>query len=181
VIQTDAPINPGNSGGPLFDAGGRVVGINSQIESPSGGNVGIGFAIPIDTARDVAAQLIDSGDVQHAFLGIVGTDVTPEIADVLNLPVDEGAFVQEVSDGSPADEAGIKGGDAVVTIDGQDVRAGGDVIVAVDGDAVDSMSDVIGAVQSHDPGDEIELAIARGDDRETVTVTLEDRPDRAGG
>jgi S1-C subfamily serine protease len=181
VIQTDAPINPGNSGGPLIDASGRVVGVNSQIESPSGGNVGIGFAVPIDTARDVANQLIESGDAQHAFLGISGTDVTPEIADVLNLPVEEGAFVQEVEPGSPADDAGIRDGDAVVTIDGQELLAGGDVIVAVDGDAVDSMSDVIGAIQSRDPGDELELTLARSDGDETLSVELTDRPERAGG
>jgi S1-C subfamily serine protease len=181
VIQTDAPINPGNSGGPLIDASGRVIGINSQIESPSGGNVGIGFAVPIDTARDVASQLIESGDVEHAFLGITGTDVTSEIADVLNLPVEEGAFVQEVEAGSPAADAGIRGGDSLVTIDGQELRAGGDVIVEVDGEPVDSMSDVIAAIQSKDPGDEIELTLARGDERPTVTITLDDRPERAGG
>jgi S1-C subfamily serine protease len=181
VIQTDAPINPGNSGGPLIDASGRVIGINSQIESPSGGNVGIGFAVPIDTARDVANQLIDTGDVEHAFLGITGTDVTPEIADVLNLPVEDGAFVQEVEPGSPADDAGVREGDAVVTIGDQELRAGGDVIVEVDGEAVDSMSDVIAAIQSSDPGDEIELTLARGEEREAVTVELTDRPERAGG
>ena len=86
AIQTDASINPGNSGGPLLDAGGEVIGVNSQIESAGGqGNVGIGFAVPIDTTREIAQQLIDDGEVQHAFLGISGTDLTPEIADVLNL------------------------------------------------------------------------------------------------
>ena len=113
VIQTDAPINPGNSGGPLIDAAGEVIGINSQIETGGGrGNVGIGFAVPIDTAREVAQQLIDNGEVQHAFLGISGADLTPEIADVLNLDTDSGALVQSVVPGSPADKAGIEAGDA---------------------------------------------------------------------
>ena len=91
MIQTDAAINPGNSGGPLIDAAGRVIGINSQIESQSGGNVGIGFAVPINTARDVVNQLLSTGQVQHAYLGIAGTDVNSQLASVLNLPVKEGA------------------------------------------------------------------------------------------
>jgi S1-C subfamily serine protease len=147
VIQTDAAINPGNSGGPLIDAAGRVVGINSQIESGgSGGNVGIGFAVPINTARDVAQQILTTGRVEHAYLGIVGTDLTPQLANVLNLPVRHGALVQSVTPGSPADKAGIKGGSATVSIAGQQVRAGGDVITSVDGKPVRSMTDVVNAV-----------------------------------
>ena len=181
VIQTDAPINPGNSGGPLLDAAGRVIGVNSQIEASGGnGNVGIGFAVPIDTTREVAQQLIEDGEVQHAYLGVSGTDVTPEIADVLNLDRDQGALVQSVVPGSPADEAGIQAGDADATIGGQPVRAGGDVIVAVDGDAVSDMSDVIAAVASKQPGDELELTLLRGGNERTVTVTLGDRPASAG-
>ncbi|HEX2468032.1 MAG TPA: trypsin-like peptidase domain-containing protein [Solirubrobacterales bacterium] len=177
AIQTDAPINPGNSGGPLLDASGRVIGVNSQIEASGGnGNVGIGFAVPIDTTREVAQQLIDDGEVQHAFLGLSGTDLTPEIADVINLDRDRGALVQSVVPDSPADEAGIEAGEAEVTIDGQPVRVGGDVIVAVDGDAVQEMADVIAAVDSKQPGDELELTLLRGGDERTVTVTLGDRP-----
>ena len=111
VIQTDAAINPGNSGGPLLDANGQVIGINSQIESPNGGgNVGIGFAVPINTAHQVAEQLLANGQVQHAYLGISGADLTPQLADVLNLPVKEGALVQTVVPNGPADKAGVKGG-----------------------------------------------------------------------
>jgi S1-C subfamily serine protease len=147
VIQTDAPINPGNSGGPLLDAAGRVIGVNSQIEASGGnGNVGIGFAVPIDTTREVAQQLIEEGEVQHAYLGVSGADVTPDIADVLNLDVEQGALVQSVVPDSPADDAGIRAGDAQATIGGQQVSAGGDVIVAADGEAVEEMSDVIAAV-----------------------------------
>jgi S1-C subfamily serine protease len=177
VIQTDAPINPGNSGGPLLDAAGRVIGVNSQIEASGGnGNVGIGFAVPIDTTREVAQQLIEDGEVQHAYLGVSGTDVTPEIAEVLNLDSEQGALVQSVVPDSPADDAGIEAGDADATIGGQPVRAGGDVIVAVDGESVESMSDVIAAVDSRQPGDGLELTLLRGGNERTVTVTLGDRP-----
>jgi S1-C subfamily serine protease len=177
VIQTDAPINPGNSGGPLLDAAGRVIGVNSQIEASGGnGNVGIGFAVPIDTTREVAQQLIEEGEVQHAYLGVSGADVTPDIADVLNLDVEQGALVQSVVPDSPADDAGIRAGDAQATIGGQQVSAGGDVIVAADGEAVEEMSDVIAAVDSKQPGDELELTVLRGGDEQTITVTLGDRP-----
>jgi S1-C subfamily serine protease len=182
VIQTDAPINPGNSGGPLIDADGRVIGINSQIESPNGGgNVGIGFAVPVNTVREVTRQLIDTGEVQHAFLGITGADLTERIVDVLNLPVDRGALVQSVVPDSPADDAGVEAGTTNITIDGQPLRVGGDVITAIDGEPVTGMSDVIRAVDTHQPGDELELTLQRGGDERTVTVTLADRPAQAGG
>jgi S1-C subfamily serine protease len=176
VIQTDAPINPGNSGGALLDGSGEVVGVNSQIESNGQGNVGIGFAVPIDTAREVAQQLIANGEVQHAFLGITGADLDPELANVLNLDADSGAIVQDVVPGSPADDAGIEAGEASVTVDGRRITAGGDVIVEVDGEAVSGMDDVIAAVDSHDPGDEIELTLLRDGERRTEAVTLDERP-----
>jgi S1-C subfamily serine protease len=182
VIQTDAAINPGNSGGPLLDAAGRVIGINSQIESAGGGgNVGIGFAVPINTADDVVEQLLNDGTVEHAFLGISGTDVTSELADVLNLPVEQGALVQTVVSGGPADKAGVEGGHATATIDGQRVRAGGDVITEIDDKAVTGMDDVIGVVNQKQPGDEVRLSLADGDQKRTVTVTLGDRPANARG
>ena len=147
---------PGTPAGRLLDADGRVIGINSQIESAGGGgNVGIGFAVPINTADEVVQQLLDDGTVEHAFLGISGTDVTPELADVLNLPVEQGALVQSVVSGGPADEAGVKGGGATVSVGGQRVRAGGDVITAIDGEAVTGMDDVIGVVNEKQPGDEV--------------------------
>ncbi len=149
AIQTDASINPGNSGGPLLNAAGEVIGVNSQIESAGGpGNVGIGFAVPIDTTREIAQQLIDAGEVEHAFLGISGTDVTPEIAEVLNLDVESGAIVQSIVPDSPADEAGVEAGESEVSIDGRPLPAGGDIIVAVDGEAVVGMTDVISAVDA---------------------------------
>ena len=180
AIQTDAPINPGNSGGPLIDSLGRVIGINSQIESPGGGNVGIGFAVPINTAKEVADQLITDGEVEHAFLGISGTDLTPELAEVFNLDVDQGVLVQQVAVDGPADEAGIEAGDAQVRVDGVPVRAGGDVIIEVEGETVEGMDEVIAAVDAQDPGDELELTLLRGGDRRTVTVELAERPAQAG-
>jgi S1-C subfamily serine protease len=182
AIQTDAPINPGNSGGPLIDAAGRVIGINSQIESggQSNGNVGIGFAVPIDTASEIAQELIDNGEVQHAFLGISGSDLTPQIADVLNLDANSGALVQSVVPGSPADKAGISAGDAQVTIDGQQLHAGGDIITAVDGNAVSNMDDVVAAVDAKKPGDSVQLTLQHGGDTRNVTVQLTERPAQAG-
>jgi len=176
VIQTDAAINPGNSGGPLIDAAGRVIGINSQIESQSGGNVGIGFAVPINTARDVVQQLLSTGKVQHAFLGITGTDVTSQLAGVLNLPVKDGALVQAVQKGSPAAAAGVHGGSAAVSINGQQIQAGGDIITAVDGNAVHGMDDVVSAIAAKKPGDKVTLDLAHGQSTRTVTVTLGNRP-----
>jgi S1-C subfamily serine protease len=182
VIQTDAAINPGNSGGPLINAAGQVIGINSQIESGgSGGNVGIGFAVPINTARDVAQQILTTGTVQHAYLGISGTDLTPDLADVLNLSVKRGALVQSVVPGSPADKAGVRGGTATVSINGQQVRAGGDVITSVDGKRVASMTDVVTDVAAHKPGDQVELGLEHRGQTRTVTVTLGNRPAHAAG
>jgi S1-C subfamily serine protease len=181
VIQTDAAINPGNSGGPLINAAGSVIGINSQIESQSGGNVGIGFAVPINTARNVVQQLLASGKVQHAFLGITGTDVTSQLAGILNLPVKEGALVQQVSKGSPAAAAGIHGGSATVSIAGQKVLAGGDIITAIDGTPVHGMNDVVNAVAAKKPGDRVALTLEHAGSTRNVTVTLGNRPNSPTG
>ncbi|MFL5869769.1 MAG: S1C family serine protease, partial [Solirubrobacterales bacterium] len=183
AIQTDAPINPGNSGGPLLDAAGRVIGINSQIESGGSGqgNVGIGFAVPINTAKQISQQLISNGEVQHAFLGISGTDLTSDVANVLNLNVDSGAIVQSVVPNSPADKAGIQPGNATMSVNGQRIKAGGDVIVAADGQPVHSMSDVIAAVDSKQPGDDLQLTLVRGGQQRDVTVQLAERPASAQG
>ena len=179
VIQTDAAINPGNSGGPLIDAAGNVVGINSQIETGGGGsgNVGIGFAIPINTARDVITQLQETGEVKHAYLGISAAGITPDLARAVNLPVEEGVLVQEVVKDGPAEKAGVEGGTTAATIDGASVSLGGDIITEVNGKAITSMDDVINAVDAADPGDSMELTIVRGGDEKTVTVKLGDRPD----
>jgi putative serine protease PepD len=178
VIQTDAAINPGNSGGPLIDAEGDVIGINSQIETGGGsnGNVGIGFAIPINTARDVARQIEQHGEVQHAYLGISGGTITPDLAKALNLPVDEGVLVAEAVPDGPADKAGIEGGNTEATIEGSSVTLGGDIITKLDGKKVAGMEELIATVDGAKPGDEIEATLLRGGIEKTVTVTLGNRP-----
>jgi S1-C subfamily serine protease len=179
VIQTDAAINPGNSGGPLIDASGSVIGINSQIQSGGGGgNVGIGFAVPINTARDVVEQIKHDGEVEHAYIGITGGSITPAIADALKLPTDKGVLVNEVSEDGPADKAGIEGGETDATIEGAQVRLGGDIITEIDGEPVTSMEALIDAVDAAEPGEEMEMTLVRDDGEEkTVTVTLGVRPD----
>jgi S1-C subfamily serine protease len=178
VIQTDAAINPGNSGGPLIDANGRVIGINSQIETGGGGrgNVGIGFAIPINTAREVVEQIEDHGKVEHAYLGISGGSITPNLARALNLPVDEGVLVAEVVKGGPADQAGIKGGNTEATIEGSSVTLGGDIITKLDGQPVSEMDDLVNVINGAKPGDEIDMTVLSGGNEKTVAVTLGNRP-----
>jgi S1-C subfamily serine protease len=176
VIQTDAAINPGNSGGPLIDGAGQVIGINSQIESQSGGNEGVGFAVPIKTAADVVSQLENGGQVHQAYLGISGSDITPEIAHALNLPVTQGVLIERVLSGGPADDAGIKGATGQATISGQTFPVGGDIITKVDGKPISGMDDVVSAVNDHKPGDEITLTIFSGGQQKDVTVKLGDRP-----
>jgi S1-C subfamily serine protease len=183
VIQTDAAINPGNSGGPLINAEGEVIGINSQIETGGGGNgnVGIGFAIPIDTVRAEIHQLETKGEVEHAFLGISGGTITSELARALNLPVKEGVIVQSVVKGGPADKAGIEGGSTSATIGGAQVSLGGDVITKVDGKKIAGMDEVVEIVNEAEPGDELELTVLRGGKSKTATVTLGNRPDSVEG
>jgi S1-C subfamily serine protease len=176
VIQTDAAINPGNSGGPLIDGAGEVVGINSQIESQSGGNEGVGFAVPIKTAADVVSQLENGGQVHRAYLGLTGGDITPDIAQALNLPVQQGVLIEQVLSGGPADDAGIKGATGQATIGGQTVPIGGDIITKVDGKQITGMDDVISAVNEHKPDDELTLTVWRDGQQRDVTVKLGDRP-----
>jgi S1-C subfamily serine protease len=178
VIQTDAAINPGNSGGPLIDSEGRVIGINSQIQTGGGGdgNVGIGFAVPINTAREVVTQIEEHGEVKHAYLGIVGGSITPTLASALKLPESEGVLVNEVVKGGPADEAGLKGGDTSATIEGASFRLGGDVITEVDGKRIAGMEEVVNAVNAASPGDKMELTVDRDGKDKTITVTLGVRP-----
>jgi S1-C subfamily serine protease len=181
AIQTDAPINPGNSGGPLLDASGRVIGVTSQIATGGGnGSVGIGFAVPSSTARDVVQQLLDSGVVHHAYLGISGTDIDPQIADALNLPVEQGALVEQVVNGGPADDAGVQEGHQQVTVAGQPILAGGDVITAIDGHPVTSMDDVAAAVNAKQVGDQLTLTVLRDGQHQDLSVTLGERPNHAG-
>ncbi len=178
VIQTDAAINPGNSGGPLIDAGGRVIGVNSQIATGSGGSgsVGIGFAVPINTAKSVAEQIIDGGSVKHAYLGIEGADLNGDLAKILNLDVDQGVLVQKVTPDGPAAAAGLEAGDATVAFEGAQVKAGGDVITAIDGKSITGMEDLIAAVNAKEPGDTATLTVLRGGSTRDLDVQLADRP-----
>ena len=182
VIQTDAAINPGNSGGPLIDSAGRVIGINSQIETGGGGaqgNVGIGFAVPIDTAKSILENLKKGEAVQRAYLGITSLTVDGQL-DALNLPVDHGALVQTVEANSPAEQAGLKAGDLQATLSGSSsndsVVLGGDIITKVDGKAITSSEQLSQLVTSHKPGDKVKVEIVRKKDTKTLTVTLAKRP-----
>jgi S1-C subfamily serine protease len=176
VIQTDASINPGNSGGPLLDAQGQVIGINSQIATGgSGGSVGIGFAIPIDTAKKLLPTLKKGGKVERAYLGIEMAGVTDRLAEDLNLPVKRGALIQSVTRGGPADDAGLRGGR---TPTGEGIVAGGDLIVEVDGKKVRTPDDVANAIAENKPGDEVEVVYYRGRSKRTAKVELGKRPNQ---
>jgi S1-C subfamily serine protease len=181
VIQTDAPVNRGNSGGPLLNANGEVIGVNSQIESETGGNVGIGFAVPVNTVREVVAQIKKTGKVEHAWLGIEMQEITEELADTINLPVQEGVMVVGVVEGSPADDAGLEGGNEQVIVGGRSYVFGGDIITHADGQAVTSHDDLRTMIMEKDPGDSISLEIQREDSQRTVNVTLGQQPAQPGG
>jgi S1-C subfamily serine protease len=179
AIQTDAPINPGNSGGPLIDATGKVIGVNSQIATGGGGgSVGIGFAVPIDTAKQIIPQLKKSGHVDRGFLGVFTRSIDPSLKE-LNLHVKAGALVQSVTPGSPGDRAGIRAGDITAQLDGQPIQLGGDIITKVDGKDVRSDDDLQAAVADRKPGDHVTVTLVRRDKTTTVDVTLGSRPPEA--
>ena len=173
VIQTDAPINQGNSGGPLLNARGEVIGVNSQISTPNGGgNVGIGFSVPANTVKTVAAQLMKGGKVDRAFLGLYARPLDPEVVSLFRLPVDTGLLVERVEKGSPAAQAGIRGGSTSVVISGTDYTVGGDIVVAVAGKRVTNLGELRDLLATNKPGDKLEIELYRGSDKKTVTVEL---------
>ena len=176
AIQIDAPITHGNSGGPLFDARGRVIGINAQIRSESGNAEGVGFAIPINAAKRSMAQLIATGQVVYAYLGVTTETLTPTLARHLGYSASRGAMVGAVRAGSPAAKAGLRGGDGRETFNGLDVTQGGDVILSVDGQQVLSADDVVREVGERLPGQTIALTILRDDERKVVRIRLGARP-----
>jgi len=177
AIQTDAPINRGNSGGPLFDAKGRVIGINAQIRSNSGTAEGVGFAIPIDIARRALDQLVRTGRVSYAYIGITTQDVTPGLARRFGFAAERGALVSQVEPGTPAAKAAIRGGTRVVEYSGLRITLGGDLIVRIGSTAVASAQDVSRAVTVLLPGDRVPFTLLRGGKtREVVQVTLAERP-----
>jgi S1-C subfamily serine protease len=177
AIQTDAPINPGNSGGPLIDATGKVIGINSQIETGGNGNgsIGIGFAVPIDTAKKIIPELKKSGRVDRGYLGVSTATIDKSLSG-LDLPVKQGALVQSVTPGSPADKAGLRPGDISASVNGSPIQLGGDIITEIDGKAIRTNDDLTAAVAGRKPGDKVTITFKRDGKDKTVEVTLADRP-----
>ena len=175
AIQTDAALNHGNSGGPLLDARGEVIGVNSQISTGNTGqqgNLGIGFAIPTNTVRNVAAQIIEHGHVEHAMLGIRAQALTPSVAELFRLPVKQGLLVAQVQAGSGAADAGLKGPTDQVVVAGVTWPLGGDIIVEADGVATTTANKLSDVIANHKPGDTIKLVIYRGDAKQTIEVKL---------
>ena len=177
AIQTDAPINHGNSGGPLFDARGRVIGINAQIRSQSGNGEGVGFAVPINSAKRSMAQLIDHGSVSYAFIGIITTDLTPAFARHFHYSVQRGAAITKVEGHSPAKGAGLRAGKGEQDYLGAEYSSGADVIVAIDGIPVRNSEDVVRIVTERlSPGELAQFTVVRGDARLQVPIRLARRP-----
>jgi S1-C subfamily serine protease len=178
VIQTDAAINPGNSGGPLLNMKGEVIGINTAIQSMSGGNTGIGFAVPSNTALKIVPSLIEDGEYRHPWIGISGRDIDPDLARVLDLKDAKGFLVITVVDGSPADKAGLKGMSGTQIIDGKEYPADGDIITWVDDKEVRKISDILIHLQREKSvGDEMTLGILRDGEFLHITLELVERPD----
>jgi S1-C subfamily serine protease len=176
IIQTDAAINPGNSGGPLLNSSGEVIGVSTAIFSPSGGSVGVGFAVPINTAKRIIPELINRGYVARPYLGITGHEVFPALAQTLRLPVKEGIMVVEVTPGSPAQRAGIRGGDRAVQVGNMIVRLGGDIITEVDQVKVRTFEELSDFIDAKQPGETVTLTFNRQGKPNAVEVRLRERP-----
>jgi putative serine protease PepD len=177
AIQTDAAINRGNSGGPLINSHGEVIGINSAIYTPSGTTAGIGFAIPINTAKRIATDLINEGRVHLAFIGVQTIPVGGSLAQALELPVDEGLLVENAAKGGPAATAGVHGGDRVVMAGMQRIAIGGDVIVAIDGGKVANTMDLSVILNHKRPGDTVTVTVYRAGKKMDIPVKLGERTD----
>jgi S1-C subfamily serine protease len=177
AIQTDAAINPGNSGGPLLNLKGEVIGVNAQIATEGvAANAGVGFAIPVNTVRQVVPALVESGSYSWPWLGISGTSVNLLLMQANDLDTQRGAYVDDVISNGPAAEAGMRGSSGTRKIDGIEVPVGGDVIVAVDGTPIASFDDLLVEIAARQPGDRVELTIIRNGQRQELTVTLAARP-----
>jgi S1-C subfamily serine protease len=175
-IQTDAAINQGNSGGPLINGAGKVIGINEQIASSGGGNDGLGFAVPINTAIRSLEQLKANGKVTYAWMGVGLQTLTSDVASTFNMKTQGGALVESVSPGSPAAKAGIKGGDRQVTVQGEQFTIGGDVIVKVDNTEIKTADDLIAFLGTKKPGDTVTVTVERDGQTQDLQVTLAQRP-----
>jgi S1-C subfamily serine protease len=181
AIQTDASINPGNSGGPLLEADAKVIGINQQIQTESGSNSGVGFAIPISVVKRSVDQLEKDGKVEYAYIGVSTQALYPQLAEKLGLDADYGGLIAEVVPGGPADEAGLDGGNDKIHFQGFPVTTGGDVILSVYGHKVLRPEDLARSISAFRPGDRVTLEVLHDGDREAVEVTLGKRPDRVPG
>lgn len=179
AIQTDAPINRGNSGGPLINSHGEVIGINSAIYTPTGTTAGIGFAIPINTAKLIAHDLMTEGRVRRAFLGVETRPLGQWLAEALDLPVQEGLLIERVTRGGPADRAGLRGGDRVALAGMRRILIGGDVVVAIDDQKVANQLDMNVILNRKRPGDTVKVTIYRGGRKMDVSATLGERSDGA--
>ena len=176
AIQTDAAINPGNSGGPLVGADGRVIGINQQIQSRSGGGEGVGFAVPIDVVKRSVGQLREEGRARYAYLGVSSVPLYPQLVDHFGLKVDKGVWVQQVTPGGPAAKAGLRGGNGQEVFQGQPFARGGDVITKVGDQPITNSDDLSTAIARFKPGQEADVEIHRGGETRTVKVKLDERP-----
>ena len=176
IIQTDAAINPGNSGGPVLNSSGEVIGVSTAIFSPSGGSVGVGFAVPINTAKRIIPELINRGYVARPYLGIAGHEIVPALVQALRLPVKEGIMVVEVTPGSPAQRAGIRGGERAVQVGNMIVRVGGDIITEVDQVKVRTFEELSDFIDAKQPGDTVALTFNRQGKLNVVEVRLRERP-----
>jgi S1-C subfamily serine protease len=176
AIQTDAAINPGNSGGPLVNQAGQVIGINQQIKTRSGGGEGVGFAVPVDAVKHSLDQLRENGKVEYAYLGVSSVAIYPQLAERFDLPVKKGAWIQEITSGSPASDADLKGGDGQARFQGRAFAPGGDVITKLNGVPVEDADDLSQAVNRSRPGDEARLEVWRGDSKREVKTRFGKRP-----
>lgn len=175
VIQTDAAINPGNSGGPLIDSSGRMIGVTTSIFTTSGGSIGIGFAVPMETVKRVVSDITGSGRVRRPWVGITGQDITPEVAEVLELPAESGVLVAYVESGSSAEAGGVQGGNRQIRLGMYRVVVGGDFIVGVDGRHVNGTTELSSYLLNRAPGDKVTLTVYRGKRKLDLTLTLKEK------
>jgi len=177
VIQFDAAVNPGNSGGPLLNMKGEVVGITTAIESPISGFVGVGYAIPSTIIARVVPALIEKGSYVHSWIGITGTNMNEEIAGAMKVNVTKGVLITDVAPGSPADRAGLRGGDRVVRIGGQTIKIGGDIIIAINGIPIKTIEEILTYLEEKtSPGDVVVFSVLRGTEILQIRVVLGERP-----